>query len=122
MDDVIRHLYDECLEDSLILCLYRQGDFCGLAELYGYRGAIHKISIGYRLLEKYWGQGIAGEAVNLLLSYVQKEKGIEIITASSMVENHASARVLEKSGFVCVGTAWEDWGFDRPTRVHKWIY
>jgi len=44
--EVIRRLYGECLEEegSLILGIYFHGEFCGLAEMYGYRGNIHKIS------------------------------------------------------------------------------
>ena len=43
---VISHLYDECLNESLILGVYMDDTFCGLIELYGYRAEIHKISIG----------------------------------------------------------------------------
>ena len=43
---VIRHLYDECIETSLILGVFIDDDFCGLAELYGFRDPIHKISVG----------------------------------------------------------------------------
>ena len=60
---VISRLYDECLKDSLILGVFKDGDFCGLAELYGYRAEIHKISVGYRLLERKWGQGIAANVL-----------------------------------------------------------
>ena len=35
--DVIRHLYDECFKESIILGVFMEGDFCGLAEIYGYR-------------------------------------------------------------------------------------
>lgn len=30
-------MYDECLEGSLILGIFSGGEFCGLAEFYGYR-------------------------------------------------------------------------------------
>ncbi len=49
-------------------------------------------------------------------------RGIEIITASTMVENRASAHVLEKNGFTLVNHAVdEDWGFAKPTPADKWI-
>ena len=54
---VIRHLYDECFQESIILGVFEIYQFCGLAELYGYRDTIHKISVGYRLLESCWGRG-----------------------------------------------------------------
>ena len=69
---VISGLYGECLRESIILGVFlRDGDrFCGLAEMYGLRDEIHKVSIGYRLLEAYWGQGIATQTVGLLTDYL----------------------------------------------------
>ena len=54
---VIDGLYGECLRESLILGIFLKegGSFCGLAEMYGFRDEIHKISIGYRLAESCWG-------------------------------------------------------------------
>lgn len=34
---VIDHLYDECWKESIILGVFENGGFCGLAEMYGYR-------------------------------------------------------------------------------------
>ena len=81
---VIDHLYDECWKESIILGVFMEDEFCGLAEMYGYRDPIHKISVGYRLLERYWGKGIAGEALEMMIDYLYKETDIEIITASTM--------------------------------------
>ncbi len=92
----IAKLYDECLRDSLILGVFKEDRFCGLAEMYGYRQPICKISVGYRLREAYWGQGIATEALGLMVDYLLHHAGIEIITASTMIENQASANVLKK--------------------------
>ena len=119
---VIDHLYDECFRESIILGIYLDGAFCGIAEMYGYRDEIHKISVGYRLLERYWGQGIASEALKLMIRYFYNETDIEIITASTMIENRGSARVLEKNGFdLVVHAVPEDWGYDKPTVTDKWI-
>ena len=119
---VIRHLYDECFQESIILGVFEIDQFCGLAELYGYRDAIHKISIGYRLLESCWGRGIATGALSQVVRYLDEETDIEIITASTMVENLASANVLRKNGFTLVVHAvGEDWGYENPTITDKWI-
>lgn len=92
------------------------------AEISGYRDPIHKISVGYRLLERYWGKGIAGEALEMMIDYLYKETDIEIITASTMIENQASANVLRKNGFqLVVHAVDEDWGYDKPTVTDKWI-
>ena len=119
---VIERLYDEGLQDSLLLGIFRDGIFTGIAEAYGFREPIRKIRVGYRLAEEYWGQGIATEALGLLTGYLLREKGIEIITASTMLENKASARVLEKNGFaMVVHNVGEDWGYETLTPADKWI-
>ena len=119
---VIARLYDECWKESIILGVFRQDEFCGLAELYGFRDPIHKISVGYRLLDRYWGRGIASEALGLMVDYLYQETDIEIITASSMVENQASANVLRRNGFqLVVHGAEEDWGYEAPVIADKWI-
>ncbi len=120
--DVIRKLYDECLEESLILGIFTDEQFCGLIEMYGYRGEIHKISVGYRLAEEAWGKGIATEALGLVVDYLLNEKGIEIITASTMPENEVSAGVLLMNDFeLVVRGVDEDWGYEKPTPADKWI-
>ena len=119
---VIDHLYDECWKESIILGVFMENEFCGLAEMYGYQDPIHKSSGGYRLLERYWGKGIAGEALEMMIDYLYKETDIEIITASTMIENQASANVLKKNGFqMVVHAVDEDWGYDKPTVTDKWI-
>ena len=119
---VIDHLYDECFRESIILGIFMNDEFCGIAEMYGYREEIHKISVGYRLLKRYWGQGIATEALSLMVNYLYNETDIEIITASTMIENSASAAVLKKNGFdLVVHAVPEDWGYDEPTITDKWI-
>ena len=120
--EVILRLYDEGLRDSLILGVFRDGRFCGLAEAYGYRAPIHKVSVGYRLLQEEWGKGLATEALRTMLRELIENRGMEIVTASTMVENLASAHVLQKNGFTLVDHAVdEDWGYAEPTPADKWI-
>ncbi len=120
--EAIRHMYSEGLEDSLILGVFREGSFCGLAEVYGYREPIRKASVGYRLLQEEWGKGTATEALRIVVDELLAVRGIEIITASTMAENAASARVLRKNGFTLVNRAVdEDWGYPEPTPADKWI-
>jgi ABC-type dipeptide/oligopeptide/nickel transport system permease component len=71
-----------------------------LAEFYGLRDNLHKVSIGYRLRERWWGKGLATETARLMVRYLYGETDIEIITASTMIENEASAHVLEKADFI----------------------
>ena len=85
---VIRRLYDECFQESIILGVFMGEEFCGLAEIYGYREDTHKASIGCRFLERSWGKGIATETVEALVRYLTQEAGIKTITASTMVETN----------------------------------
>ena len=122
----IRKLYSECFQakESLILGVFLKDTkaFCGLAEFYGFKDALHKTCVGYRLAEKHWGHGIATETVALMVDYLYSRTDIEIITASTMVENRASARVLEKNGFqMSVAAVPEDWGYPQPTIADKWF-
>ena len=119
---VIDHLYDECLEDSLILGVFCQDDFCGLAEMYAYRPAIKKISIGVRLIEKYWGSGVASEALKMMEDFLLSETEIEIISASTMTKNKAAGNVLKKHGFKRVAHGvYENWGYDKPVVSDVWM-
>ena len=120
-EDVILRLYDECLTDSLILGIFMEERFCGLFEVYSFREPIRKASVGYRLLREEWGKGIAAEALKIMVDELLR-RGIEIITASTMPENEASARVLRKNGFLLVSHAVEeDWGYPAATPADKWI-
>jgi hypothetical protein len=57
-----------------------------------------------------------------MVSYLYGETGIKIITASTMIGNRASARVLGQNDFkLIVHGADEDWGYGTPTRTDKWI-
>lgn len=119
---VIARLYDECFEEAIILGVFEDNDFCGLAEFYGYKAPIHKVSVGYRLSDRCWGRGIATKMLALMVDYIYTRTDIEIITASTMLENRASARVLEKNGFsLVVHASPEDWGYEEPTPADKWI-
>ena len=119
---VIDRLYDECIKESLILGVFVDDDFCGLAEIYGYRAPLKKVSVGYRLMKRCWGRGLATETLGIMVRYLLEEKGIRIITASTMVENHASANVLKKNGFRHLTyTVLENWGYAKPILTEKWI-
>ncbi len=129
-DDVhesISLLYEDLFlnKESLILAVRvrETSELAGLVEFYGLRDRLHKISVGCRLRECWWGKGLATEALRLMVAYLYGETDIEIITASSMVENSGSAHVLEKVGFIRTEhAAEEDWGFSEPAVVDKWFY
>jgi RimJ/RimL family protein N-acetyltransferase len=62
------------------------------------------IEVGYVLAPPHWGKGLATEAVKALASAIFSLTRANRILANSRVNNIASRRVLEKTGFVFVDT------------------
>ena len=80
------------------------------SEAIGYIGLqmgrdIHRktAELGYWLGEPFWGRGIMSEAVAGLTRCAFGMFDLERIYAEPFANNRASARVLEKAGFVCEG-------------------
>ena len=57
----------------------------------------HGPEIGYRFIEKYWGNGYAGEICDPLIDYAMKSQHLDWIFGQADVENVASVKVLERS-------------------------
>ena len=58
----------------------------------------------------------------MLKDFLLNEVGMRTITAHVMVNNAASARVLEKSGFIRTARGVEeDWGYEQPAIADKWF-
>lgn len=64
----------------------------------------HSVNLGYVLARRFWGNGYAAEAVNAVSDWALAQEEIYRVWAVCDVENHASARVLEKSGMQREGT------------------
>jgi len=56
--------------------------------------------VGYMLLRPYWGQGLVAEALSAVLRYGFETMHLHSTEAIIDPANTASARVLEKNGFV----------------------
>jgi len=79
--------------------------WCGLTRLNpDYRSA----SMGYCLDDAAWGHGYATEAGRALLQWAFDTLDLNRVQAETDTRNAASARVLEKLGFVREGTLRED--------------
>lgn len=63
----------------------------------------HCAEIGYWLAKPYWGQGIMTAVVRIACEDAIAKWKLLRITAHVFESNVASARVLEKNGFVCEG-------------------
>lgn len=61
--------------------------------------------LGYWVAKPYWGMGIATEAAEKVISFAFNGLKADSLTAGHFCDNPASARVLEKLGFVRTGSA-----------------
>lgn len=59
----------------------------------------HKGLVGYELVPAAWGRGLATEAVRAVVRFGHEQIELNRIEAVVMLENRASVRVLQKSGF-----------------------
>jgi RimJ/RimL family protein N-acetyltransferase len=66
---------------------------------------VHRYSaeLGYWLAEPFWGRGIMTQAVKNITAFAFTELNVIRVFAEPYTTNPASARVLEKAGFVCEG-------------------
>jgi len=84
------------------------GSFLGWCGLTRWNPDHRSASLGYCLTEAAWGQGHATEAVRALLGWAFDRLDLNRVQAECDTRNLASARVLEKVGFVREGTLRED--------------
>lgn len=76
------------------------GALLGMCEL---RIRRWQADLGYGLARPFWGHGYATEAVQSLVDWALAQKEVRRVWAVCDVENHASARVLEKVGMTKEG-------------------
>ena len=100
--DETREFLQRCLagwkaRNSFQWALVRKQDerLLGMA---GLRGANHKWELGYVLARPFWGEAYMTEAVKALIAWALKQPEVYRVWAVCDVDNHASARVMEKAG------------------------
>ncbi|MCL2863878.1 MAG: GNAT family N-acetyltransferase [Methanimicrococcus sp.] len=74
-------------------------------ELFGSGGLIWEedwqlFQVGYNIMKSHWNRGYATEAMKEILAFAAAHLGIKKVAGGHAKENHASAKVLEKLGFV----------------------
>ena len=70
--------------------------------------------LGYRLLRKYWGKGIATETALASLNYAFGEMKLDEVIGIADCENVASNKVVRKAGLRFIE------GFDYDGTPHNW--
>jgi RimJ/RimL family protein N-acetyltransferase len=84
------------------------GAFLGWCGLTRWNPDYRSAKLGYCYGEAAWGQGFATEAARALLTWAYDTLDLNRVQAETDTRNAASARVLEKLGFVREGTLRED--------------
>jgi RimJ/RimL family protein N-acetyltransferase len=77
--------------------------------------------LGYWLGEEFWGRGILSEAIPAFTDWAMKEFNLLRVEAMVFYWNPASARVLEKSGFVREATLRRSAIKDGEV-IDRWLY
>lgn len=88
--------------------------FCGLV----HPGGQVEAEIKYAFMRSHWGQGLATEAVAMLLLHGARGHGLTRIIATVAPDNLASQRVLTKAGVTFAHLQQNDDG--STTRVYEW--
>ena len=84
------------------------GSFLGWCGLSSWNPDYRSASLGYVYREAAWGHGYATEAAGALVGWAFDTFDLNRVQAETDTRNVASARVLEKLGFVREGTLRED--------------
>jgi RimJ/RimL family protein N-acetyltransferase len=63
----------------------------------------HTAEFGYWLGEDFWGHGVMSEVIPAFVNYCFEKFSLHRISAQTYLSNPASARVLEKAGFILEG-------------------
>ena len=103
-----RQMADEGTGARLAMDRASDGAFIGWCSLTRWNPDYRSAALGYCLDDAAWGQGYATEAARSLLRWAFDALDLNRVQAEADTRNVASARVLEKLGFVREGTLRED--------------
>jgi ribosomal-protein-alanine N-acetyltransferase len=103
-----RRMAEEGTGARLAVDRVSDGTFIGWCSLNRWNPEYRSASLGYCFTAAAWGHGYATEAAGVLLRWAFGTLDLNRVQAETDTRNVASARVLEKLGFVREGTLRED--------------
>lgn len=118
---VCREMAEEGTGARLAVDRLADGAFIGWCGLIRWNPIYRSASLGYCYAEAAWGHGHATEAARALLQWGFDTMDLNRVQAETDTRNVASARVLEKLGFVREGTLREDCVVDGEVS-DTWVY
>lgn len=86
--------------EGFFFAIVADGEMIGVVELGARDLEGGSIQCDYAIASAHWGKGITTKAVALALRYAFLELGMETVRSACLRRNPASARVLEKNGFL----------------------
>lgn len=114
---LIHELNDEYFNKSGIcwgVTLKNENKVIGLFGIHHWSRHHRRAEVGYDMNHAYWGQGIASEALRVIIQFGFEQMNLNRIYAGTIADNHESVRLLEAIGFEHEGTqrsfSWEDDG------------
>lgn len=84
------------------------GEVIGDCGTHGRADDTGTVEIGYGLAAPYQGRGYGTEVVQAITDWLSGQQGVHVVRASTLQDNVASRRVLEKAGFRLTGFDEED--------------
>jgi [ribosomal protein S5]-alanine N-acetyltransferase len=118
---VCRRLAEEGSGARLAVDRVADGAFIGWCGLIEWNPVYRSASLGYCYDDGAWGHGYATEAARAVLHWAFETLDLNRVQAETDTRNVASARVLEKLGFVREGTLREDCVVDGEVS-DSWVY
>lgn len=103
-DHFIHHA--QAANPTLRFCIEKNDVYVGNIGIHPQEDIYRKSAeIGYFIGEEYWGQGIASQAVKMIVAYGFEQLDYHRIQAGVFAYNIASKKVLESAGFFYEGAA-----------------
>ncbi|MFJ3956895.1 GNAT family N-acetyltransferase [Arthrobacter sp. NPDC090010] len=106
--DGCRRMSEEGSGARVVIERISDHSFVGWCTFNSWNPEFRSASLGYCLNQSSWGRGYATEAARALLRWAFATLDLNRVQSETDTGNWASARVLEKLGFVLEGTLRED--------------
>ncbi|MDX2308786.1 MAG: GNAT family N-acetyltransferase [Hyphomicrobium sp.] len=98
-----RHWLSGIDQGEFVRAVDYQGELIGLVGFT--KNPDRSAEIGYWIGKPWWGHGFATEAAGALVNYCFQSARIPRLIGAHFIDNPASARVIEKLGFRCIGSS-----------------
>lgn len=120
--DVIKFIQNQYIENGIgrwSVVEKKSNTFIGWAGLKLIKEEINNhinfYDLGYRIIQKYWGQGFATEAATSCLAYGFANMKLNEVYGMAKVHNFGSNHVLQKIGFKKIES------FNFHGKIHNWF-